>query len=160
MKRIAIASTLALSLALAACGGGDDAAEADTAEAEAHDPTGYASDLTGDLTDEIGPDGLGGLNEQLAGHHSDSGNDVHILVVGSTNGEPVASAAAIARASGDSDALIYIAAGDQAIAVVGEGIDEAEGDAVAASMVEHFDSDDIGGGFTAGIDGTLAAMSN
>lgn len=149
-----------LSMALAGCSGGEDATdtgEAESSEAEA--PHGaYLTDETGEFAQEIGEEAATNVNDQLASKHSEGGNDIHILIVDSTNGEDSDAAAETARAATDADALIYIAVNDQEVAVVGENIDQQEGNGAANAITTAFDNGNFENGLLNGITATEMHM--
>lgn len=151
-------------LALAACSGASDTAETaeenQAAEEAETAPESFVVDQTGELSEELGPEMLTGVNERLAAHYSETGNNVQILIVDTTNGADIAETATAAMEEAGSDAMIYIAGGDQAIGVVGTGIDEAEAEGVVETMVSAFDNGNFEAGFSDGIAATADAMSN
>lgn len=155
--------TAGLGLALAGCSAGEDAAEPAEESVEAEEaaaPEVFAVDQTGEIAEELGPDMLSGVNEQLATHFAETGSNVQILIVDTTNGGDIGAAATAAMEEAGADAMIYIAVGDQAIGVVGEGIDENEANGAVQAMVNAFDNDNFENGFSNGITATTSAMSN
>ncbi|WP_299321495.1 TPM domain-containing protein [Parasphingopyxis sp.] len=152
-----------LSMALTACSGGEDVAEAteeEAAEEEAVEaPEEFIIDQTGQLGDELG-DTMAAVNTRLGEHFAETGDNVQILIVETTEGGDIGEAATTAMGDAGSNAMIYIAAGDQRIGVVGTGIDTGEGEQIAADMADAFDNEDFDGGFMNAIDATAAAMSN
>jgi|GEM_PF-5621276 len=147
-----------LSIALAGCSGGEDAAgsDADSADSsEADAPHGDRfTDETGEFAEEVGAEAVANINERLATKHSEDGNDIHILIVDSTNGEDSDAAAETARAATDADALIYIAVNDQEVAVVGNNIDQGEANGAANAITTAFDNGNFENGLLNGITAT------
>jgi uncharacterized membrane protein YgcG len=170
MKLIHIipAGTISLALALAACSGDAATAETeDTAEEAAgetaedaapeHDATGYAEDATGGLIDAAL---ISSLNEKLAGFHTDSGRDIHVIAAMSTEGRDVEEVAEEMRIEREADALIYVAGADQALAIVGEGLDEAFTTTAEVAMIAHFEEDELAEGLNSGTDALIARLGN
>lgn len=160
----AIIGAAGLSMALAACSGGEEAADAteETAEAEAEAveaPDAFIVDQTGQLAGELG-ETMAAVDTRLGEHFAETGHNVQILIVDTTEGGDIGEAATAAMGEAGSDAMIYVAAGDQRIGVVGEGIDAGEGEQIASDMADAFDNEDFDGGFMNGIDATAAAMTN
>lgn len=169
MSTMIPAGAIALALALTACSGeaatqnedGEEAAEA-TAETEegaaaAHDASGYAEDETDGLVD---PALFAALNEKLAAFHADSGQDVHIILAMTTDGADIETVAEERRAERDADALIYVAGADQALAVVGEGLDEAFTGDTEVAMIAHFEENELAEGLNAGADALIARLGD
>ena len=153
-----------LTMALAACSGGEEAADAteETAEAEAETaeaPDAFIIDQTGQLADELG-ETMTAVDTRLGEHFAETGDNVQILIVDTTEGADIGPIATAAMEDANANAMIYIAAGDQEIGVVGEGIDAGEGEEIANNMADAFDNEDFDGGFMNGIDATAAAMAN
>ena len=159
----AIIGAAGLSMALAACSDGEEAAEAteETAEAEAEAEAveEFIVDRTGQLAGELGAT-MDAVNTRLAAYFAETGNNMQILIVDTTEGGDIGEAATAAMGEAGSDAMIYVAAGDQRIGVVGEGIDAGEGEQIASDMAEAFDNEDFDAGFMNGIEATATAMSN
>jgi len=165
------AGAIGLALSLSACSGeaataqSGDAAEAaeDTAPEEMaeavidHDAATYAEDATGGLVDA----GLiASLNEKLASFHADSGHDIHIIAGMSTEGRDIEEVAEEMRAERSADALIYVAGADQALAIVGEGLDEAFTTDAEVAMIAHFEEDELAEGLNSGADALIARLGN
>ncbi|QLC25951.1 hypothetical protein HFP57_13570 [Parasphingopyxis algicola] len=163
------AGTIAVALALTACSGeaatqneDDEAAAAateDTAadDAAAHDASGYAEDETDGLVDAAL---IATLNEKLAAFHADSGQDVHIILGMTTDGADIETIAEERRTEREADALIYVAGADQALAVVGEGLDEAFTGDTEVAMIAHFEENELAEGLNAGADALIARLGN
>jgi uncharacterized membrane protein YgcG len=154
-----------LGMALAACSANEDAAESEGTEtsesSDADAPHGaYLTDETGEFTAEVGEAAAANVNDRLASKHAEGGHDIHILIVGSTNGEDSDAAAEAARAGTDADALIYIAVEDQEVAVVGENIDRGEGSGAARAITTAFDNGNFENGLLNGITATEMQMEN
>lgn len=152
-----------LSMALAACGGAEEAAETTEETAEAEEvvaPEEFIVDRTGQLAQELGDTMMEAINVRLAAYFAETGNNVQILIVDTTEGEDMGTVATAAMAEAGSDAMIYIAAGDQEIGVVGEGIDADEGEQIANNMADAFDNENFEGGFMDGIEATATAMAS
>lgn len=166
MKLIPIipASAIGLALALSACSGeaatADEDATAETADDDAapeHDTAGYAEDATDGMVDA---GVMTGLNEKLASFHSDSGHDIHVITAMTTDGRDIEEVAEEMRTERGADALIYVAGEDQALAIVGEGLDDAfTGDAELA-MIAHFEENELAEGLNSGVDAIIARLSN
>lgn len=160
--KFAAAPLLGIAMTLAACSGGADTeAEGDEAASteEAAEPITYATDETGRFENEVGEGGLAQLNDNLAAVHSNSGHDIRVLIVASGNGD-TAGAAQSALGESGGDAIIYVAARDQDIAVVGENIDDTESSSISQAMIEAFNQEDFETGFSDGIAATDAAMGS
>lgn len=152
-----------LGMALAGCsanGGAADAEGTEAADSSADEgPHGaYLTDETGEFTQEIGEAAAANVNDRLASKHAEGGPDIHILITGSTNGEDSDAAAETARAGTDADALIYIAVDDQEVAVVGENINQREGDGAANAITTAFDNGNFENGMLNGITATEMHM--
>jgi uncharacterized membrane protein YgcG len=167
LTHIIPASAIGLALTLSACSGEaattetDEATEesvGETADAAAeHDASGYAEDETGGLIDA----GLiASLNEKLAGFHADSGRDIHIIAAMTTDGRDIEDVAEEMRAERSADALIYVAGADQALAIVGEGLDEAFTTDAEVAMIAHFEEDELAEGLNSGADALIARLGN
>lgn len=164
MKLIHIipASAIGLALALSACSGEAATAETDEAAGEGadaaeHDASGYAEDATDGLIDAAL---IANLNEKLAGFHADSGRDIHIIAAMSTDGRDIEEVAEEMRAERSADALIYVAGADQALAIVGEGLDEAFTTDAEVAMIAHFEEDELAEGLNSGADALIARLGN
>lgn len=160
MKSISgIVLAAGLSVALVGCSAGEDAAEGaeatETSEADAA-PSAYLVDETGEFSEEIGPEAVANINDRLASKHTESGNDIRVLMVESTNGEDSDVAAEAALAESGGDAMIYIAVQDQEVAVVGANIDRGEGNGAARAITTAFDNGNFENGILNGI--TAAEM--
>lgn len=162
------ATAIGLALALSACSGEaatseDDAATeeaaSDTAEdtAAEHVASGYAEDATGGLIDAAL---IASLNEKLASYHGESGHDIHIIAAMSTEGRDVEEVAEEMRVERGADALIYVAGADQALAIVGEGLDEAFTSTAEVAMIAHFEEDELAEGLNSGADALIARLGN
>ena len=152
-----------LSIALVGCSANEDAAAdgegTETSEVDAI-PAAYLTDETGEFSDEVGAEAVANINDRLASKHSESGNDIRILIVDSTNGEDSEVAAEAARAESGADALIYIAVSDQEVAVVGENIDQREGEGAANAITIAFDNGNFENGMLNGITATEMHMQD
>ncbi|MGJ8537386.1 MAG: TPM domain-containing protein [Parasphingopyxis sp.] len=163
------AGAIGLALTLTACSGeaatadSDDIATEETAgepgeeAAGAHDASGYAEDETGGLIDAAL---IASLNEKLANFHGDSGQDIHIIAAMSTGGRDIEEVAEEMRAERGADALIYVAGADQALAIVGEGLDEAFTTDAEVAMIAHFEEDELAEGLNSGADALIARLGN
>lgn len=151
----AMMGATALTMTLAGCSGEADTADAEGSEAaaseEAAEHGDYITDESGQLAEEIGDEAIANVNERLASKHEESGRDIHILIVDSTDGEDSDTAAAAARSETDADAMIYIAVNQQEIAVVGENIDAQEGEGAANAIITAFDNGNFENGMMNGI---------
>lgn len=165
------ASAIGLALALSACSGeaataqSDEAADDVTAdgtpeeaiEDAAADHAGYAEDETGGLIDA----GLiASLNEKLASFHTDNGHDIHIIAAMSTEGRDAEEVAEEMRVERGADALIYVAGADQALAIVGEGLDEAFTTDAEVAMIAHFEENELAEGLNSGADALIARFGS
>lgn len=170
------ASAIGLALALSACSGdaataqSDEAADDVTAggvtaggapeeaiEDAAADHAGYAEDATGGLID---PGLIASLNEKLASFHADSGHDIHIIAAMSTEGRDAEEVAEEMRVERGADALIYVAGADQALAIVGEGLDEAFTTDAEVAMIAHFEENELAEGLNSGADALIARFGS
>lgn len=166
-RMIAIACATAMSTALIGCSGEADSSDAEGSEAAATEEAaeeaehaGYITDETGQLTEEIGPAAMANITERLESTHSETGFDIQVLIIDSTNGEDSEAAAAAARSERNADALIFIAAGDQQVAVVGENIDAQEGNGAANAITTAFDNGNFENGLLNGIMATAMHMED
>lgn len=154
----------ALSMAVAGCSGeadtADGAEEATEEAAEEAEHGEYIVDESGQLADEIGAEAIANVNERLASKHEESGRDIHILIVDSTNGEDINAAAEAARTERDADAMILIAVNEQNIGVVGENIDAQEGEGAANAIITAFDNGNFENGMMNGIMATEMHMED
>ncbi|RED16809.1 TPM domain-containing protein [Parasphingopyxis lamellibrachiae] len=164
------AGAIGLALTLTACSGEAATADSDDmateeavdesgeeAAAVEHDTSGYAEDATGGLIDAAL---IASLNEKLAGFHGDSGRDIHIIAAMSTDGRDIEEVAEEMRAERGADALIYVAGADQALAIVGEGLDEAFTTDAEVAMIAHFEEDELAEGLNSGADALIARLGN
>lgn len=158
------ASVIGLALSLSACSGeaatsqSDDATEETVDEAASdHDATSFAEDQTGGL---VSAELLSSLNEKLAGFHTDSGSDVHLITALTTDGRDIEEVAEEMRVERGADALIYVAGADQALAIVGEGLEEAFTTETELAMIAHFEEDELVEGLNAGADAVIARLGN
>lgn len=157
----------ALSMAVAGCSGEADTADGDAGAEEATEEAAeeaehgeYIVDESGQLADEIGAEAMANVNERLASKHEESGRDIHILIVDSTNGEDINAAAEAARTERDADAMILIAVNEQNIGVVGENIDAREGEGAANAIITAFDNGNFENGMMNGIMATEMHMED
>ena len=154
----------ALSMAVAGCSGeadtADGAEEATEEAAEEAEHGEYIVDESGQLADEIGAEAMANVNERLASKHEESGRDIHILIVDSTNGEDINAAAEAARTERDADAMILIAVNEQNIGVDGENIDAREGEGAANAIITAFDNGNFENGMMNGIMATEMHMED
>lgn len=161
------AIVLGLALSLSACSGeaattqSDDDAEAteETVEeaASEQDASSFAEDQTGGL---VSVELLSSLNEKLAGFHTDSGSVVHLITAMTTDGRDIEEVAEEMRTEREADALIFVAGADQALAIVGEGLDEDFTSETELAMIAHFEEDELVEGLNAGADALIARLGN
>ncbi|MEM8697378.1 MAG: TPM domain-containing protein [Pseudomonadota bacterium] len=163
------AATIGLVLALTACSGEAATQESEETTAETadqaasedaapdHEATNYAEDETGGLIDAAI---VAGLNEKLMAFHGNSGRDVHVVLGMTTDGRDVEEVAEEMRAEREADALIYVAGADQALAIVGEGLEEGFTSETELAMIAHFEEDELAEGLNAGADAVIAALGN
>ncbi|QLC25950.1 hypothetical protein HFP57_13565 [Parasphingopyxis algicola] len=160
-----------MALALAACSGsaGGDAEaagaatvdEAAVAEDGREGPIDYVKDIG--LLEE-GMDAQ--LNERLAAFHAETGHEVHIAVILSTDDTDIEQKAAEMvgeRGIGAGGALILIAAADEAIAIVPatgahEALTREFTDATESEMAAHFDAGEVSEGFDSAVDALTARL--
>lgn len=162
MKRMMITTAAAvLSLGLAACGGGetaDDQTEATetegTEEAEAVRPEHFFVDEAGVVNEAE----VAAVEERLGALFDQTGKIALITVIRSTDGQDIEEAANAQLAESGADAMILIAGGDQALAIVGEGLDAEGATAAEQAMVDAFDNNQLGDGFAAGTDFLVAQL--
>ena len=153
----------ALSMAVAGCSGEADTADGEAGAEEATEEAEhgeYIVDESGQLADEIGAEAIANVNERLASKHEESGRDIHILIVDSTNGEDINAVAEAARTERDADAMILIAVNEQNIGVVGENIDAQEGEGAANAIITAFDNGNFENGMMNGIMATEMHMED
>ena len=163
----AIMCATALSMTVAGCSGEADSADGEASADEASEEAAaevehgeYIVDESGQLADEIGAEAMANVNERLASKHEESGRDIHILIVDSTNGEDINAAAEAARTERDADAMILIAVNEQNIGVVGENIDAQEGEGAANAIITAFDNGNFENGMMNGIMATEMHMED
>lgn len=153
-------TALAMTLLLSACSGEAATADAEntasqeaTSTAEDHDATAYVEDETGGLVDAAIVEAL---NAKLTTHHDESSRDIYIILGTTTEGRDVETVAEEMRAERGADALIYVAGSDRALAIVGDGLDEAFTDETENAMVAHFEVNELADGLNAGADAVIA----
>lgn len=159
MAMRAVAPMVALGMALAACGTPDSdearAEEAVEAPAFTPNPLGYIRDLgliDGDLN--------AALSERLEDFHRETGHEIHIAVILTTDEQDVAEHAAEmigTRNIGEDGALILVALADENIAIVpAAGIADRLPpdfvDGIEAEMAARFDRREIREGLTGAVD--------
>ncbi|WP_299321497.1 TPM domain-containing protein [Parasphingopyxis sp.] len=167
MRRTAI---IAASLALVGCGAPDsgdapeDAATEDAAT-EAPDfepnPGGYIQDI-GLIEGEMNTE----LSERLIGFHRESGHEIHIAVILTTDGEDVTERAAAMigdRGISENGALILIALADETIGIApapgaAEALPPDFVDTVEAEMGRRFDAREIREGLNGALDALFARL--
>lgn len=159
------AAAISAALVLAACSEGEATAQADDSESaaedasaatpEVHDAAGYAEDETGGLIDAAIVEEL---NTKLVSYHASSGRDVHVVLGMSTDGRDVEEVAEEMRAEREADALIFVAGSDQALAIVGEGLDETAVTDAEVAMIAHFEENELSEGLNAGVDAVIADL--
>lgn len=165
-----MSTAVGLALALTACSGEAGAQAEDTDMEEAadtapdetpetavdHDATAYAEDDTGG---QIGAEIVDPLNERLAAFHAESGRDVHVILAMTTEGRDIETVAEEARAEREADALIYVAGADQALAIVGDGLDDGFTGDTELAMIAHFEENRLVDGLNAGVDAVTARLA-
>ena len=159
------AAAIGSALILAACSEGEATAQAEDSESaaedasaatpEVHDAAGYAEDETGGLIDAAIVEEL---NTKLVSYHASSGRDVHVVLGMSTDGRDVEEVAEEMRAEREADALIFVAGSDQALAIVGEGLDETAVTDAEVAMIAHFEENELSEGLNAGVDAVIADL--
>lgn len=158
-----------MALALAACSG-DAGGDAEAAEAATVDAAADARDESIDYVKDIGllEDGMDAeLSERLAAFHEETGHEVHIAVILSTDDTDIEEKAAemiAERGIGAGGALILIAAADEAIAIVpAPGADDVLTreftDATESEMAAHFDAGEVSDGFNGAVDALTARFT-
>lgn len=178
IRSIIVAPLLGLALALAACNAADEtetdaadeAAESETSEedageeAAATDPAAdieYFVDESGMFDRQVGEQASSNIRERLAARHATTGNDIRVLMVASNgSGRDTNTTAKAERAEMGADALIYIDIEEESIAVVGQNIDENEGQSVASAMVTAFDAGNFENGILNGVTATEMHMED
>ncbi|MEM8697379.1 MAG: TPM domain-containing protein [Pseudomonadota bacterium] len=170
MRRLGFIMVAGAAMALAACNSGEGesgAAEAATpeegAEADAAEPVEYVKDI-GLLEDGMGEE----LTARLAAFHGESGHDVHIAVILTTDNQDIEERAAEMigeRGISANGALILIAAADENIGIVpAPGVADAMPrdftDATEAEMARNFDAGDITDGFNGAVDAIIERLSS
>lgn len=163
-RTILPAAAVGLALSLAACGQGEEATADDTEAtevapegeaAEAAEPAAYTEDLTGGRIDAAV---LAELNGKLTEFHGSSGKSVFVITTLTTEGRDIDEVANEMRAERNADALILVAGQDQALAIVGEGIDGTVIDETEAAMIARFEENDLAGGLNLGADAVIAQL--
>lgn len=158
-------------LALAACSSGEAGeAEAEAAAeqgaadaAESAEPIQYVKDI-GLLEDGFGET----LNARLAAFHEESGHELRIAVILTTDDQDIEEKAAEMIESngiGDDGALILIAAADEQIGIVpapgaAAALDAEFTDATEAAMAARFDAGDVTEGFNGAVDAVIARLGS
>jgi uncharacterized membrane protein YgcG len=158
MRRLTTIAAIALSLGLAACGGGTTAADeteaTETTETEATRPDAFFIDEAGFVDEgEIGP-----VSERLGTLFDETGKIALVVAIRTTEDQDIEEAANAMLAERGADALILIAGEDEALAIVGEGIDPEEAALAEQAMIDGFDNGDLAGGFAAGVDFLVAQL--
>jgi len=172
MRRLGLIVSAGAAIALVACGSSeaDEAnAEAPAAEegaassAEPAEPIEYVKDI-GLLEDGFGDT----LNARLAAFHEESGHEIRIAVILTTDDQDIEEKAAEMIASNgisDNGALILIAAADEHVGIVpasgaAAALDDAFTDAAEAAMAAKFDAGDVTDGFNGAVDAIIERLSS
>lgn len=172
MRKMGLIIAAGTALTLAACSGevtGDaDTAEAATDEAAAPEEAGtetieYVKDI-GLLEDGMGEE----LRARLAAFHEESGHEVHIAVILTTDDQDIEEKAAemiAERGISDNGALILIAAADEHIGIVpaagtSEALTREFTDATEAEMARRFDASEVADGFNGAVDAIIERLSS
>ena len=171
MKKLGFILSAGAALALAGCNDTGEAiadetvATEDTAsgDAQSAEPIEYVKDI-GLLEDGFGDT----LNARLAAFHEESGHEVHMAVILTTDGQDIEDKAAemiAERNISDNGALILIAAADEHIGIVpasgsANTLDSAFTDATEAAMAAQFDAGNINAGFNEAVDAIIARLTN
>lgn len=143
-----------------------DTGEADTAEPadETQQPTesiDYIQDI-GLIDDALRED----LHTRLSGFHGESGHEIHIAVILTTDNQDIeerAAAVLAERGIGEDGALILIALADETIAIVPasgtvETLTTEFTDATEAEMAEQFDARQIAEGLNGALDAIMERL--
>lgn len=172
MRRLGLIAVATAALALAACSNGEagettaDTSTEETAAEEgaagAAEPIEYVKDI-GLLEDGFGD----ALNERLAAFHAESGHELRIAVILTTDDQDIEEKAAeMIAANGISNdgALILIAAADEHIGIVpasgtADLLDAEFTDATETAMAAQFDAGDVTSGFNGAVDAIIARLS-
>ncbi|MGJ8537385.1 MAG: TPM domain-containing protein [Parasphingopyxis sp.] len=166
MRKLGLGVAAAAILALAACSSGEAgeaeagaAAEQSAAEAaELAEPIDYVKDI-GLLEDGFGET----LNARLAAFHEETGHEIRIAVILTTDDQDIEEKAAEmieSNGMGDDGALILIAAADERIGIVpapgaAAALDAEFTDATEAAMAARFDAGDVTDGFNGAVDAII-----
>ena len=171
MKRLGLILSAGAALALGACSDSGDAVADDIAAPdEAAEDAGQQAEPI-EYVKDIGllEDGFGDtLNARLAAFHEESGHEVHMAVILTTDGQDIEDKAAemiAERNISDNGALILIAAADENIGIVpasgtANALDSAFTDATEAAMAAQFDAGNINDGFNEAVDAIIARLTN
>jgi uncharacterized membrane protein YgcG len=157
-----------MALALAACSG-DAGGDAEATQTAAVDAAAEAREESIDYVKDIGllTDGMDAeLSERLAAFHAETGHEVHIAVILTTDDtdiEQKATEMVVERGIGAGGALILIAAADEAIAIVpAPGAEQALTpefiDATETEMAARFDAGEVSDGFNGAVDALTARL--
>lgn len=176
MRKLGLVISVSTALALAACSGGDaneTSGEAATSEEGSQDSAEAAARTTEPIeyVKDIGllEDGFGDtLNARLAAFHEESGHEVHIAVILTTDDQDIEEKAAdmiAERGISDNGALILIAAADEHIGIVPASgtaatLDAEFTDATEAAMATKFDDGDVTDGFNGAVDAIIERLSS
>jgi uncharacterized membrane protein YgcG len=172
MRRLGLIIAASTALTLAACSdseageaeaGAEPPAVEDIAVAGAAQPIHYVKDI-GLLEDGFGE----ALSERLAAFHEESGHEVHIAVILTTDDQDIEEKAAemiAERGISDNGALILIAAADEHIGIVpasgsADALDTEFTEATEAEMARQFDTGDVTQGFNGAVDAIIERLGS
>jgi uncharacterized membrane protein YgcG len=172
MRKLGLVATMGTAFALAGCSNGEEASETPT-EAAADEDAENASEQSGPIeyVKDIGllEDGFGEtLNARLAAFHEESGHEIRIAVILTTDDQDIEEKAAemiVSNGISDNGALILIAAADEHIGIVpasgtAAALDAEFTDATEAAMAAKFDAGAITDGFNGAVDAIITRLSN
>lgn len=168
MRKLGLIATMGTAFALAGCSN-DETVEISTEESADEDSASPAEPI--DYVKDIGllEDGFGEtLNARLAAFHEESGHEIRIAVILTTDDQDIEEKAAemiVSNGISDNGALILIAAADEHIGIVpasgtAAALDAEFTDATEAAMAAKFDSGAITDGFNGAVDAIIARLSN
>lgn len=167
MRRTSLIMAATAMVALAGCGGGvsadADVAEAATTEEASLESIEYVKDI-GLLEDGFGDE----LNARLAEFHGQTGHELHIAVILTTDDQDIEEKAAEMigeRGVSENGALILIAAADENIGIVpaagaADALDSEFTTATETEMARQFDAGEVTGGFNGAVDAIIERLSS
>ncbi len=166
MSRFRLSTTIisATAAVLAACSADADTVQEEAedpraeyeAEAAAHGANNYALDLGRTLDIEA----VGALNERLAAIHAETGHVIHVATLASIGERDVRAVGQEMLDGSGADVLILVAPSDQALTIVGEGLDDEFVVQTGGAMVARFREDDMAGGINVAIDAVANRLAN